>query len=63
MGVGSISKSGVFSFRTSKFDEFVTQFELGDLCEVTKYLVQGPKRAQKWFVRFGENNLPLIGIP
>jgi hypothetical protein len=55
-GIGNLGqRDKLFSFQSSKFESFPSEYMLQDACETTRRRVKGLKSKQQWFVRLGTN--------
>jgi hypothetical protein len=62
-GIGNLGKRDkLFSFQSSKFESFCSEYMLQDACESTRWRVKGLKSKQ-WFVRLGTKYLGDLADP
>ena len=61
-GIGNLGRDKLFSFQSSKFESFRSEYMLQDACKTTRRRVKGLKSKQ-WFVRLGTNYLGDLADP
>ena len=61
-GIGNLGRDKLFSFQSSKFESFRSEYMLQDACETTRRRVKGLKSKQ-WFVRLGTKDLGDLADP